>query len=363
VAQRKKTVFTISPDAAARLAEVIISPEVPLKTAIAQLDRAGTGALVLSEGDGRLFGLLTDGDIRRAILRNVSLDEPCGSAATLHPYVATSPVSAADALTLMASRDINHLPVLSPEGRLVEFVLRRDLIREDLPTMSAVVMAGGFGTRLLPLTAQTPKPMLPLGDKPLLERTIERLRDSGINRVSLTTHYLSDSIVEHFGDGRALGVDISYSREDEPLGTAGGLKKLAPSAGPFVVINGDILTGVSFQDMLLYHRKHGADMTVGVRAYEMEVPFGVIECEDVRVTRLREKPTFSVLVNAGVYLLEPEVIDLIPSGHRFDMTDLIGALVADGKTVVSFPIIEYWQDVGRHEDYEQAQEDHRNGRI
>ena len=360
---QKRARFTISPNAASRLAEVLISPATSLKDAIAQLDRAGTGALVLSEDGKTLAGLLTDGDIRRAILRNVSLDEPCGEVATVRPIVAESPFSADDALALMTERDINHLPILDRQGNLIEFWLRSDFIREDLPTMSAVVMAGGFGKRLLPLTEQVPKPMLPLGDKPLLERTIEQLRRSGINQISLTTHYLSDSIVEHFGNGEGFGVEISYSREDEPLGTAGGLRRLEPIEGPFVVINGDILTGVSFQDMLAYHRKHGADLTMGVRAYEMEVPFGVVECDDIRVTRLREKPRLTLLVNAGVYLLEPEVRDLIPEGQRYDMTDLIKSLVAEGRTVVSFPIIEYWQDVGRHEDYEKAREDHRNGRI
>lgn len=365
--EKGHTTPTISSDAAARLADVLIAPATSLRTAIAQLDRAGTGALVLSEDGKKVDGLLTDGDIRRAILRNMSLDSPCSKAAIQHPIVAHSPLTADDALALMAERDINHLPVLDDNDDLLEFVLRKDLIREDireeLPNLSAVVMAGGFGKRLLPLTEQIPKPMLPVGDKPLLERTIEQLRRSGIRQISLTTHYLSNSIVEHFGDGCEFGVDISYSNENEPLGTAGGLKYLPHSDGPFVVINGDILTGVSFQDMLLYHRKHGAEMTVGVRAYEMEVPFGVVECQGERVTKLSEKPVLTLLVNAGVYLLEPHVRDLIPGGQRFDMTDLIKLLVAEGRTIVSFPIIEYWQDVGRHEDYQQAQEDHRNGRI
>ena len=205
--------------------------------------------------------------------------------------------------------------------------------------------------------------MLPLGDRPLLEHTIEQLRRSGIAEVYLTTHYLSDSIIGHFGNGEKFGVHITYSNEAQPMGTAGGLKLVERADGPFVVINGDIVTGVSFKDMLSHHQKYGAELTVGVRAWEMDVPFGVVECDEVRVTRLREKPSLRLLVNAGVYLLEPTVCECIPDGRRFDMTDLIGKLLNQGRTVVSFPIIEYWQDVGRYEDYKQAQEDLRNGRM
>jgi NDP-sugar pyrophosphorylase family protein len=216
---------------------------------------------------------------------------------------------------------------------------------------------------LLPLTEQTPKPMLPVGDRPLLERTIRQLRHSGIQDVSLTTHYLPESIMQHFGDGEGFGVRISYANEDQPLGTAGGLKLVKRPEGPFLVINGDILTGVSFRDMLAFHHEHDGDMTVGVRKHDIRLPFGVVDCDDVRVTELREKPMLTLFINAGVYLLEPTAWDRIPDGLHFDMTDLIGALLKEGRRVLSFPIIEYWNDVGRLADYLQAQEDVHNGRI
>ncbi len=343
--------------------DVIVSPEMSIADAIAQLDRAGTGALVLCSSGRGLCGLLTDGDIRRAVLRKVSLNEPCGSIATRSPVVALDSISARDALHLMDRHDINHLPLVDAHADLVEFVLRRDLMKESPPDLSAVIMAGGFGKRLLPLTEEVPKPMLPLGDRPLLERTIEQLRLAGIREINLTTHYLTPSIVQHFGDGEAFGVRINYTNEDQPLGTAGGLKLLKRAEGSFLVINGDVLTGVSFQKMLLYHRKHNAMMTVGVRTHELEVPFGVVECDEERITQLREKPSLTLFINAGIYLLEPAACDYIPDGQRFDMTDLIEKLLDEGRMVVSFPIIEYWQDVGRHENYRQAQEDLRNGRI
>ncbi len=346
-----------------RLSSVVVEPDITLSEAISRLDQAGAGAVVLCEEGRKVYGLLTDGDVRKAILRGVSLDARCGEVANRNPLTVEGSIASADALRLMTLRGIDHLPVVDARGNLIEFLLRRDLIQEGPLNLSAVVMAGGFGTRLLPLTEAVPKPMLPLGDRPLLERTIQQLRRSGIHEVHLTTHYLSETISQHFGDGQDFGVSLTYSNEEQPLGTAGGLKRTTRPEGPFVVINGDILTGVSFQDMLSYHRKHRAEMTVGVRKYELNVPFGVVDCEDGWIRELREKPTLPLFINAGIYILEPGVCDYIPDDTRFDMTDLVRGLLGEGRPVASYPIIEYWQDVGRHEDYEQAQEDVRNGRI
>jgi dTDP-glucose pyrophosphorylase/CBS domain-containing protein len=346
-----------------RFESVIISPEASITEAISQLDRAGTGALVLCVAGRRLFGLLTDGDLRRAILHGVSLDDPCETIAITSPITAKGSVSAGDALRLMVQHDIDQLPVLDSEGNLTDFLLRKDLLVDIRPVLSAVIMAGGLGKRLLPLTEHVPKPMLPVGDRPLLERTIQQLRRAGIRDVSLTTHYLPENIVQHFGKGEEFGVRISYANEDQPLGTAGGLKLVKRPAGPFVVINGDILTGVSFEKMLEYHRAFEAEITVGVRRYEIEVPFGVVECDDVRITQLREKPSLTLFINAGIYLLEPTAWDSIPNDEHFDMTDLIRMLLDEGRTVVSYPIIEYWLDVGRPDDYRQAQEDLHDGPV
>jgi dTDP-glucose pyrophosphorylase/CBS domain-containing protein len=351
----------IDADATELLDTVTLLPSASIAEAIAQLDRAGTGALVLCTVDRMLFGLLTDGDIRRAILRDISLETPCASIASRQPLTVTSSTSAAEALEMMMKHDINHLPVVDDAGCVIKFLLRRNLVQIRRTDLSAVIMAGGYGKRLLPLTEQVPKPMLPIGDRPLLELTIQQLRRSGIRDISLTTHYLPDSIVRYFGDGSAFGVRLSYLKEDYPLGTAGGIKLMKRTGNPFVVINGDIITGVPFQEMLNFHRKHRALLTVGVRKYDVEVPFGVVELDEVHVNLIREKPSFTFFINAGAYLLEPEVCDVIPSGQRFDMTDLIQKLIDAGGVVVSFPITEYWLDVGRHEDYARAQEDVRNG--
>jgi dTDP-glucose pyrophosphorylase/CBS domain-containing protein len=344
-------------EAARRLDGVIVGPETPIADAIQRLDAAGTGAVILCREDRTLAGLVTDGDVRRAILRGVSLSDPCAEIAMRSPITALSPVSTGDALDVMVEHEIDHLPVLDGRGRVVDFLLRREIAVDSTPPLSAVIMAGGFGRRLMPLTEDVPKPMLPVGDRPLLERTIEQLRRSGVRDVSMTTHYLPESIVGHFGDGSGYGVRISYANEEQPLGTAGGLRLIERPSGPFVVINGDILTGVPFDKMLDYHRAHEAEATVGVRQYVIDVPFGVVECDDARITELREKPSLNLLINAGVYLLQPSACDLIPEGRHFDMTDLVKALLDADRVVVSFPIIEYWLDVGRPEDYQRAQDD------
>jgi dTDP-glucose pyrophosphorylase len=346
-----------------RLESTLIAPAARIADAVQRLDLAGTGALVLADESRRLRGLLTDGDVRRALLRGISFEEPCARIATSDPVHIREGASAADALQVMNERDVNQLPVLDAGGIVTGLLLRRDLVAEDAAPISAVIMAGGFGTRLRPLTDQMPKPMLPIGDRPLLERTIERLRDSGIRRVHVTTHHLADRITKHFGDGGSLGVQIQYVPEEQPLGTCGGLKLVEVTPGPQLVINGDILTGVNFRDLVSFHRKAGADATVCVRRYEVQVPYGVVECEGTWLRAVREKPSVGFFVNAGVYLIEPSVQRYIPDGERFDMTDLIARLLADGRKVASFPIVEYWLDVGQPADYEQAQSDARSGRL
>ncbi|HEX6534320.1 MAG TPA: nucleotidyltransferase family protein [Gemmatimonadaceae bacterium] len=343
-----------------RLDAVLISPEATIARAVERLERAGTGALLVCDRERRLIGLLTDGDVRRAILAGVSFDRACVEVAKREPVVATADVTPAEALQLMdRGREfvVNHLPLVTADGVVVGLLLRSDLVtREQLP-LSAVIMAGGFGKRLLPLTEQTPKPMLRVGDRPLLERTIGSLRDAGIARVAITTHHLADRITGHFGDGSGFGVELSYVSEDSPLGTAGALRLLGEVREPVLVINGDILTGISYADMLRFHRANRADMTVGVRRCDVEIPYGVLETDGAYIRGVREKPRSSFLINAGIYLLEPAVHRLIPDGRRFDMTDLIQRLLDEGRRVASFPIVEYWLDIGQRADYEQAQLD------
>jgi NDP-sugar pyrophosphorylase family protein len=203
--------------------------------------------------------------------------------------------------------------------------------------------------------------MLPIGGRPLLQHTIEGLKHAGVRHVHITTHHLSEKITEHFGDGSSFGVALHYLNEDSPLGTAGGLRLLGEQAEAFLVINGDILTTLDFRAALAFHREHKAQLTVGVRPYDVRIPYGVVRSAGAQVLGVDEKPTITTLVNAGVYIVEPDVLQHIPQNLHFDMTDLIESLLAVGKTVVSFPILEYWRDIGHPLDYEQAQSDIKSG--
>ncbi len=349
-----------------RLQQAIVEPGIPLSEALVALDRNGLGVLLVADSDRRLLGVITDGDIRRHILSGGSLDVPAGEIATRTPRTARPGTSTTELLHRMSEDSelsIEHLPLVDQYGTIVGLVLRRDLLSIEEPELSAVIMAGGLGTRLRPLTNNVPKPMLPVGDRPLMERTIERMRKAGIRNVSVTTHFCGDVIASHFGDGRAFGVELQYVAEDRPLGTAGALRLMSPPPGPLLVVNGDILTGLNYHDLLSYHREMGADATVGLRNYDVQVPYGVVDCSGNAVTGLREKPTQRFLVNAGVYLLDPGVLSYIPADQRFDMTDLIQRLLDAGKRVVGFPIVEYWLDIGQPADYERAQTDTLYARV
>jgi len=353
-------------DGKRRLEKVLISPLISISEAVPIFDRAGMGVLLLCEGDRKLVGVLTDGDIRRAILHNLSFEKPCSKVASPNPVIAPPDISSAEALHLMNhSRNfvVNHLPLVDKEGRVVGLLLRRDLVSEDQIAVSAVIMAGGQGTRLRPITAGIPKPMLSVGGRPLIEVILEQLRQVGIRRVNLATHYKGEMISEHFGDGKDFGMEIRYVKEDQPLGTAGALSLMGESHEPILVMNGDILTGVDFRAMLEFHRYHQADMTVAVRRYEFSVPYGVVESDGVVVNGISEKPVVHYLINAGIYLLIPEVCRLIPKGQRYDMPDLIRRLVVEKRSVVSFPVHEYWLDIGRVEDYRRALSDLKNGKV
>jgi NDP-sugar pyrophosphorylase family protein len=251
---------------------------------------------------------------------------------------------------MLQQYSILHLPILDDEHRVVGLVTHAEFMPGAGLELQAVVMAGGFGTRLHPLTSQTPKPMLTMGDRPLMAITIEQLRDAGIRQVQVATHHLADEITSYFGDGSSFGVELSYINEERPLGTAGGLGAIS-GAETILVVNGDILTQVNYRAMLAYHREHDAVLTVGVRQYDVDVPYGVVECEGPKVRRLAEKPKLNFFVNAGIYLIEPDARRCIPPGQRLDMTDLITRLVEDQRTVISFPIREYWLDIGRPDDY------------
>lgn len=343
--------------------KICVSPEMSLRMVVETIQQGEKQIALVVDNLHRLLGLITDGDLRRAVLENVPMDTPASEVMQSSFIACKHGISLFEIYEIMQVKSVRHIPLVNDDGILEDLAWISDLILQPKLTVPAVVMAGGFGHRLRPLTKHLPKPMLPVGDKPLLEIMIQQLKDAGIRRVHVSTHFQSDKIINHFGDGCDFGVEISYLSEDQPLGTAGVLSKLNGSEEPIFVINGDILTRIDFRSMLSFHLDHHADLTVAVRQYDIEVPYGVLECKGPQVDNISEKPTYRFFVNAGIYILQPTSYHFIPENQPFDMTDLIEALISARRTVVSFPITEYWLDIGQPNDYRKAQDDIKNGKY
>ena len=352
----------------ADLESLIVSPENSVREVMQCIDQTGRGIALVLDQSRHLIGTVTDGDIRRAILAgmdlNLSVDVLLKER---HPVFAsgaiTAPAGTSDTelLHLMTENGVRQVPLVDQDSRVVDVALLHELVKEYELPLRAVVMAGGYGTRLRPLTDELPKPMLPVGDRPLLALIVEQLRHAGIRQVNVATHYKGDVISEYFKNGENFGVDIRYVKEDQPLGTAGALGLIEEMDEPLLVINGDILTRVDFRALLNFHREHNAELTIGVRQYEFSVPYGVIETNGVEVTGISEKPVVHQFINAGIYLLNPSVLRLIPNGQAYDIPDLIEGLLQEKRRVVCFPIREYWLDIGKSDHYDQANSDIANG--
>ena len=342
----------------ARWEDTIVGPDLPLLDAIARLDSAALQILLVLDEDRRLIGTLTDGDIRRAILRHMPLDGRVADAMHRTPTTISLGTYREEAMRRMRERHVRQLPILDAAGRAVGLELVDEVLAQPARPNAVVLMAGGLGRRLRPLTEKTPKPLLRVGGRPLLETIIESFAEYGFTRFFLSINYRADQVEEYFGDGSELGVRIDYLREDEFLGTAGALSLLPETpAEPIVVMNGDILTRLDFGQLLDFHTRTEAEMTMCVREYDIEVPYGVVEVDGEEVTSLVEKPVARHFVNAGVYVLAPGLIADIHDGERLDMTDLAHRVMAGSGRLSAFPIREYWLDIGHVKDYERAQAD------
>jgi dTDP-glucose pyrophosphorylase len=338
-----------------------VAPDATLRAVMERINANLRGIALVVDADGRLLGSIVDGDIRRAILASIGLDATAAdilrARGGARPVTAPAGSSSDALLELMRRHRVRQIPILDADGRLAGLVTQDDLLPDPAGGVQAMIMAGGRGVRLRPLTEEVPKPMLPVGGRPLMELMIERMRRAGITRFHIATHYKSDKIVDHFGSGDQLGVELNYVNEDRPRGTAGALSMIPSPSDTTLVINGDILTDVDFNAMLAFHREYNAALTVAVRRYEIDVPFGVVETEGVFARALTEKPHVDFLVNAGIYLIEPAAHRFIENREHLDMPDLIRRLIEAGEAVVNFPVIEYWIDIGAPHDYLKAQED------
>ena len=337
---------------------LLLAPDSTALEALKVIDRgAAQIALVVNEQQ-YLLGTLTDGDIRRALLNGETLDSPVERLMNRHFRSVGSSEDLDAALLLMRQKTLRHIPVIDAQGRVEQLLLLQEFLASPELPNAVVIMAGGKGTRLRPHTENCPKPMLAVGDTPMLEILLRQCIDSGFKQFYFSVNYLKEQIINYFQDGSAWDVSINYLIEDQPLGTAGSLQLLPSSlAAPFLVLNGDVLTRLNPTQLLEYHLEHKAQATLCVREHEITVPFGVVEINGVELASFEEKPTYSHLVNAGVYVIDPVLLPLLSSQQYTDMPTLLLAAQQAGHLVTVCPIHEYWLDVGRPESLLQAHQE------
>jgi dTDP-glucose pyrophosphorylase/CBS domain-containing protein len=338
--------------------DVVVSPHTPLKDTIARIDASGIQAALVLDADGHLIGVLTDGDIRRAILRGQSLQTRTSEVMNAHATSVPARTPREEMLAMMRRKGIHHLPLVDETGRVVGLTTSDELIGAVERPNWVVLMAGGLGTRLRPLTEEFPKPLLAVGGKPILESILESFAEQGFRRIFLSVNYKAEMIQDHFGAGERWGVQVDYLQESTRLGTAGALSLLPgkPSA-PVIVMNGDLLTRTNFYALLAFHTDQNAAATMAVREYDFTVPYGVVSLDGARIKSIAEKPVHRFFVNAGIYVLSPEVLSYLPAQSFFDMPTLFEKLIMAGETTAAYPLREYWLDVGQHEELEKAQKE------
>ncbi|WP_319245030.1 nucleotidyltransferase family protein [uncultured Propionivibrio sp.] len=332
--------------------KALVPESATLTDAIRCLNEAKTQIALVVAADRVLVGTVTDGDIRRGLLRGVSMESPAASVMQRSPLVVTQQVSREAVFQLMQANRIHQLPVVDAERRAVGLHLWHDLAATPKRDNQMVIMAGGKGTRLRPHTDNCPKPLLPVSGKPMLEHIIERAKSNGFHRFVFSVHYLGHMIEEYFGDGARWDVNIEYLYESEPLGTAGAIALLRDRPeSAFLVSNGDVLTDINYGDLLDFHLRHGSTATMAARLYEWQHPFGVIQTKGVDIVGFEEKPVLRNHINAGIYVLEPQAIELLQAGVPCDMPTLFGRLQERGRRTIVYPMHEPWLDVGRTDDY------------
>ncbi len=338
---------------------LFINAESTIKEAMEVIDKGAKGIALIVDKEKRLQGILTDPDIRRAILRGASLDDLVKKIMNEQYTFLTKNYTQTLVKSVFEHKKIKQIPVLDDSMRVVELILYHEIYSKPAKENWAIIMAGGLGTRLRPLTNEVPKPMLHVGAKPILQTIIEQLKSYGFINIILSLNYKGDMIEDYFQDGSNFGVNIKYIKESKRLGTAGAIyiaKQFLDKS--FFVINGDILTRLNFEEFIKYHMKNKNCITIGTRKHKVHVPYGVVSLRDEKIVSLKEKPSLDLFVNAGIYCLEPRVIQSIPEDDYFDITELINIYLNNNSNVGSFPITEYWMDIGQIDDYRRANEDY-----
>lgn len=332
-----------------------VSPSTSVLDVARILEKTSTRIVLVADSDDKLLGIVTDGDIRRGLLAGVSLDESCEKVLNSTPRVIGPEGRLDEATRLTSGGESGAIPIVSEDG-VMRGVWVTQLSNQRLNNR-VVIMAGGKGVRLRPITSSVPKPLVSLGDKPMLHRLLESLYAEGFREVAISINYLGEQIEESVGDGSSWGLSVTYLREKVALGTAGSLGLLEPRpTDPVLVINADVLTGARLGELLAQHTRHGAAISVGMRVHDIEHPFGVLDLDGRTVMGIREKPIWREFVSAGVYALSPEVFSLISGEEYLDIPDLVSNALSQNLLVEGFPLHEPWLDVGTPEDFRTAQD-------
>jgi len=340
---------------------ILIQPSATMVETIEVIDKGALQLALVVNTDNKLLGIVTDGDVRRALIRHQSMD--CSISDVMHttPLTAEFGTSRSKLLNLMNKNALLAIPIVK-KGILVGLETLQKIVRRSHHDNPVFLMAGGFGTRLKPLTDNCPKPLLKLGGKPILENILENFIASGFHNFYISTHYMPEKIQDYFGDGSQWGVDIKYIYEEHPLGTGGALGLLPDDMPdlPVIMMNGDLLTKVDLEYLLAYHNEKKGIATMCVTEYEYQVPYGVVQTNGHELVSMVEKPTNKFFVNAGIYVITPSLINRVAQNQVIDMPTLISAQIEKGDKVSVFPIHEYWRDIGKWNDYNQAQIDVEN---
>ncbi len=342
--------------------KILLKPLDSLETAIKVINFGEVRIALVADSNRKLLGTVTDGDIRRALIRHVAMD--CAVEEIMNCKPSTALISDAPDLIIleMKTKEILSIPLLDKHDTLMGLETFQSLLKNKKYDNPVFLMAGGFGTRLHPLTKEKPKPLLDIGSRPILETIIKEFIASGFQKFYISTHYKAEMIRDYFGDGSNWGIEIEYLHEERPLGTAGSLGMLPDSVSdlPIVIMNGDILTKINFEYLLDFHYEQGGIATMCIREYDFQVPYGVVNIEDNCVVEIVEKPVQKFFVNAGIYVLDPKLINYVDGVSYIDMPNLLQSMINQGEKVNVFPIYEYWLDIGRIEDYKKAYESHKN---
>lgn len=339
--------------------KILVSPDASILETIAVIDQGAMQIAFVADAEGHLLGAVSDGDVRRAILRNIPMSTQVRQIMNINPVAAGKDVTREQLQAMMNQAGIRQIPIVDEKNRVLRVETWQDTLQSLQKTNPVILMAGGAGKRLGALTASCPKPMLKVGDKPILQTILESFIECGFNNFYFSVNYHADMIMNHFGDGRQWGVQIRYLRETTPLGTAGALGLLPEiPTEPMIVMNGDILTKVNFEQLLHFHAEMEGYATMCIREYQTQVPYGVVEVDNHKLSAIREKPVQHFFVSAGIYVLNPSVLNFLPQNKRVDMPDLFRTILDTQAETAVFPIREYWIDIGRMDDYERANDDY-----